>query len=77
LYNDNNDDDAPVVVHDGGVRIRQLTAGTIASCVSEQACIEKKALLYTTALSLLGNVATECANLLLSPNELHCLMVMD
>jgi hypothetical protein len=76
--NDDNDGDAPVVVHGGGSDgRRELTTGAITSCVSELECIEKKALLYSTVLSLLGNVATECANLMLSPNVLHCLMVMD
>jgi hypothetical protein len=75
IFNNNNENELAVVV--GGDGHRQLTTGSIASCFTEQQCIEKKALLYTTALSHLGNVATECANLLLSPATLQCLMVMD
>jgi hypothetical protein len=72
----NNDSNDPAVVV-GGDGHRQLTTGTLASCFTEQQCIEAKALLYSTALSHLGNVATECANLLLSPATLQCLMVFD
>jgi hypothetical protein len=76
IFNNNNNYNDPAVIV-GGDGHRQLTNAAISSCFTELECIEKKALLYTTVLSLLGNVATECANLLLSPANLQCLMVME
>jgi hypothetical protein len=44
--------------------------------VSEAACIAAKATLYQAVLGRLSDIATSCANLVLSTNNLQCLVVV-
>jgi hypothetical protein len=45
--------------------------------VSEADCIAAKATLYQAALAQLGDIATSCANLILSTTNLQCLVVVN
>jgi hypothetical protein len=56
---------------------RRKLVNTTVHMVSEVDCINAKARLYQAALAQLDNVATTCANLVLSPNNLQCLLVLD
>jgi hypothetical protein len=62
-------DDKPVPGVPGD---RQLLATTCG--VSEVDCIRAKAALYQAVLSALGDVDTSCANLLLAPGLLQCIV---
>lgn len=44
---------------------------------TEDKCNEAKAELYKSALSVLGDVANECANLMLAQATLQCLAFLD
>jgi hypothetical protein len=45
--------------------------------ISEEDCIEYKAKLYQLVLSALPDVKNECANLILSPSLLQCIVMTD
>jgi hypothetical protein len=61
---------------DDGSGRRKLVNSTV-HMVSEIDCINAKARLYQAALAQLDFIATECANLVLSRNNLQCLLVND
>jgi hypothetical protein len=73
----NNDNNEPIRGGGDYVGHRQLTPTVITGCVTEEECNEYKTRLITAALSSLGDVASSCANLLLSENLLQCLMVAN
>lgn len=62
-------DDEPVPGAPGDRQLLETTCG-----VSEVDCIRAKAALYQAVLSALGNVDTSCANLLLAPGLLQCIV---
>jgi hypothetical protein len=63
----NNDDEFA----GGEQRKLQATCG-----ISEQECIDGKAALYRTVLASLGTISNECANLLLAPGLLQCIVAV-
>jgi hypothetical protein len=62
-------DDKPVPGVPGDRQLLETTCG-----VSEVDCIRAKAALYQAVLSALGDVDTTCANLLLAPGLLQCIV---
>jgi hypothetical protein len=68
--------DRPVVVGGDNGGDRKLVDVATTCGISEEDCIHAKAQLYQTILSVLGDLDTTCANLILSPSLLQCMVAV-